>query len=72
MATAYRCARRQCRTLWSENHVEEWGRTRESQGYGPQPVCTNLLDNDRGDKGVCRGQLIAIETDDETRGVTRL
>ena len=38
---AYECV--SCGTLWDTPFFEQWGTSRESDGYGALPKCTNLV-----------------------------
>lgn len=60
MAIGYTCAR--CGEKYSKDVVEQWGRTKETSGYGPQPKCVELVDRPGTPEGtleVCGGQLVA-------------
>ena len=61
----YICAK--CRQLWHDMTHDHWGREHEdSHGYGPVPVCTNLIPDQTAPRlsdgsfplQVCRGQLV--------------
>lgn len=60
-------------------HVTQWGRTKQSDGYGPRPCCTALVPNPYAPKApdgstplqVCGGELVARDVPDAeitTRG----
>jgi len=40
-----------------------WGKTAETNGYGPNVVCTALVPDALGSRQVCRGALGAIPED---------
>lgn len=61
----YKCA--DCGATYDGDLRQNWGRTKETSGYGPQMVCINVTPTGPGGAGeVCRGAL-AIVADDSTR-----
>lgn len=52
-----------CEKEYHGEHVKNWGKTQESQSYGPRPVCTALVPDSAGGNGVCRGQLVPFAAD---------
>lgn len=58
--------------VYPVDHVEKWGRTVESDGYGPRPCCTALIPNPYAPLAsdgsvplqVCGSQLVAVELTD--------
>lgn len=46
-----------CGKVWPDELGEQWG-SGESSGYGPEPVCVNVVQDKRTGAGaVCRGGL---------------
>jgi hypothetical protein len=61
---AFMCAH--CARLWDRAHVQSWGRTQESTGYGPAAVCTALVVDPLTQAGaVCGGPLVATTVEDD-------
>ena len=65
----YLCHR--SKAVFPADIVDQWGRTRETIGYGPSPVSVALIPNEYAAKApdgstplqVCRGGLTAVEDD---------
>lgn len=65
MKIAHLCSK--CGALHADEHVQLWGTTAESSGYGSVPVCTLTVTDPRTNAGaVCRGQLIAQSVANDT------
>jgi len=65
--------------VYPVDHVLKWGRTLESDGYGPRPCCTALIPNEYAPKApdgatplqVCGSQLVAESITDAALGRER-
>jgi len=49
-----------CGAQYTTKHLEQWGRSAESAGYGPSPCCVELVKDPLGSNAVCRGQLMGV------------
>lgn len=62
-----------CGAQYPADLKKKWGRTQETAGYGPSPVCVALVpqsqdpDDKDGPREVCTGVLAAIEADSAER-----
>ena len=75
----YECER--CDTAWPLEYVKEWGRSKESDGMGKDPMCTMLVPSESAPPAkdtmgrvvkelpleVCRGMLVRREDAGEDR-----
>lgn len=49
-----------CGAQYTQEHLAQWGRSVESSGYGPHPVCVELVKDPLGSNAVCRGALAGV------------
>ena len=50
---------RNCGAVWPDELEAEWGRNRESSGYGESPKCVKLVTDRRTNAGqLCAGRLM--------------
>lgn len=58
----YQCAH--CGETYPIDHVRQWGKHEASNGHGPTPCCTALVQDHLGSGAVCRGPLVAQPLED--------
>ena len=62
MKIAYVCAK--CGAQHHSEAVKQWGKTQQSAGYGPVPICTAKVKDHLGSDALCGGQLVPVQVSD--------